>query len=234
MRGWLGIVACAALGCTSANPAYVGSGHGFDGGGAPLPGDLAAPGGGGGGGAGDMAPAGAGDMTAPACSAGQRRCVQLPTPTSQVCAAGGYHHDRTCPFGTANMTGAVCDNGYCRPPTTNGTTSCGSGGPLESVCEQGGNSGPGSSKAFSCQPFVADPQTKDVAWWCAVAANAGAGVAGTKCTKDSDCHTGFCGSNGTCFWACQSGADCLGMLLRCVPVTITVEGVTVATKSCTP
>lgn len=238
MRCWLSILACAAaIGCTANNPNFVGNGSmsGADmslGGGANGgSGGGGAGGGGGGGGAHDMAMSGGQqDMTVFACTGDQRLCIQTPSPTSVFCNSGTFAKDRVCPFGNSTGGGSVCQSGYCQPPTTNGTTSCGTGGPLEQICEQIG----GSAKNFSCQPFITNPATASVQWWCAVAANRGAGVAGSSCTKDSDCHTGFCGSNGTCYWACQSTSDCLSSVLLCKSVTIEVEHVAVTALSCAP
>jgi hypothetical protein len=235
MRCWIGLVAsAAAIGCTASNPNFIGNVPSSDlasNGGAH---DLAGVGGDGGGGGGhgsglDMADH-SGDMAAQ-CSGDQRLCIQVPSPTSVLCTSGMFVKDRVCPFGNGSSQGAVCQNGYCAPPTTNGTTSCGTGGPLEQVCEQMGS---GTAKPFSCQPFISNPSTPTVDWWCAVAANKGAGVAGSSCTKDSDCHTGFCASNGTCFWSCQSTGDCLSATLTCKAVTIKVEHVQVSATSCAP
>lgn len=228
MRSWLGVLACLTVGCTQSNPDFRPPGETSPDLGSPATAfdlavsgarpDLAT-----GGGAPDLA-------TVAMCTAGERRCVTSPSPTSEGCFNGAFGRSRTCPFGTKSMMGAVCQSGYCQPPTTNGTTSCGTGGPLEQICSAPGNG----SAAYSCQPFIADPTTKSVEWWCAVAAQMGAGVAGSSCSKGSDCRTGFCGSNGTCFWACQNTGDCLSATLQCSPVTIRVEGVTVDASSCIP
>src|SRR6266568_4373043 len=137
MRGWLCLLAVAAVGCTVHNPEFAGSSQSFDlsignssaddlAGGTTGSHDMAS-------GSHDMAST---DMTMSACGADSRRCAQTPTPTSEVCSSGIYVRDRVCPFGSGNGTGALCQNGYCRPPTTSGTTSCGTGGPLEQVCAQ--------------------------------------------------------------------------------------------------
>lgn len=172
------------------------------------------------------------------CSADARRCITLGGVASEDCsAAGQWQIDRRCPFGSAAKTGAMCASGYCDPPTANTVTGCGNGGPLEAVCTQ---MSAGQGQKFSCQPFITDPATTPagVDWWCAVAANAGAGVAGAKCTLDSQCHTGFCASNHTCFWACQTGADCVSpippMMMTCADATITVEGKAITALSCIP
>src|SRR5437762_2002568 len=83
----------------------------------------------------------------------------------------------------------------------------GSSGASEQMCEQ---MSAGQGLKLSCQPFITDPAPNPavVAWSCALPAVSATGVAGTKCTLNSQCHTNFCGSNGTCFWACRSVAEC--------------------------
>jgi hypothetical protein len=232
------VIACAA--CTVDNPSYVGGGAPSDGdGGSGGPGssapDLAHAHGGG---HPDLAIApgphddgGSGtqsfDLAAPLCSPGSRRCVSSPALTAEVCS-GGQWRDRECPAGSVAGSGSSCTNGHCTPPTTNGTTSCDTGGPLEQVCSQNGNGPP----EFSCQPFLTDSRAKAVEWWCAMAIGAGSGGAGAACTRGSDCHSGFCGSNGTCFWACQIDGDCPTVGMRCNAVTLEVEGVAVSAPSC--
>lgn len=232
MRCWLSILACAAtFGCTASNPSYIGGNGGSGGvGGSGGPSADMAAGGGGGMGPHDMAVLQP-DLAGAMCTGDQRACVQVPTPMSVMCSSGMFTRDRVCPFGNVNGSGASCSKGYCQPPTTNGTTSCATGGPLEQICDQMGG---GTTHPYSCQPFITNPSTPTVDWWCAIAANRGSGVAGTSCTKDSDCRTGFCGSNGTCFWACQTTGDCLSATLQCKQVTILVEHVTVTATSCIP
>jgi hypothetical protein len=251
MRARACFVACLVIaGCTRANLSYLG-GNGGNGGSGGAGGGAGGGGGGGNGGPDLSSPPGAHDMSGGVdlfgaagdmmmvCAPGARRCVDLPTPTSEQCNGSGtdYRVDRRCPFGNATMMGAACTSGYCQPPTTNGTTSCdGGGGPLEDVCSGPGNMG----KEFSCEPFITDPATKTVRWWCAVAAVASTtgGGAGASCTSGAQCHSGFCGSNGTCFWACQSTGNCPqaggGNTMPCTSVTLRVEGVNVTAKSCTP
>jgi hypothetical protein len=222
MRRWRVCLAFASLSCTAANPSYVGN--------PPPPRsdlgvllvpDLSV--------GDDLAVSGVGpDMTAAACSAGARACVTTPGVASERCENGAFAVDRRCPFGTTTDSGAACASGYCAPPTTGTVTSCVSnGGPRETACV-----GTGTGRTRSCEPFINPANTKDVTWSCAYPAVAGTGVAGTTCTKGSDCRSGFCASNGVCFWACQQPQDCITPNLTCGNVTIDVEGVTVSAKSC--
>ncbi len=231
----LALAGCAA--CTVENPNYLGPGDGGlvfghgstdlalgPGGGADLASSTGAgghDGGGGHGGAPDLAP------PLPLCTSGARQCSSPPAVAAQVCTAGGWS-DRACPAGSLSGGGAVCMNGYCQPPTSDGTTSCDTGGPLEQICSQNGN-GPAQ---FSCQPFLTGAPGRPVEWWCAMAIGAGAGGAGASCSTGSDCHSGFCGSNGTCFWACQEDGDCPVWGMHCSAVTLDVEGTSVSATSC--
>jgi hypothetical protein len=153
---------------------------------------------------------------------------------SQGCDANGqWRTERHCPYGDGKGDGAMCTNDYCAPPATLMPTDCGTAGPTEQQCEQlvAGSQG----HHFSCQPFIADAKSPaTVAWWCAVPATLGTGVAGTACTLNSQCHTGFCGSNGTCFWACRNATECRLGTLQCSEVTIHVEGQSITTRSCIP
>src|SRR5579871_5434049 len=231
MRIAIGSLLCGCIiSCTSPNPEYVAppdqGGIVFLDGGAE-PGDLAGAHDHHDGGAHDLAGGapGASDLsTAPMCSGSARTCVVTRSGSviAQSCS-GNTPITRECPFGTTGGDGASCEGGWCRPPTSNGTTSCDTGGPLESVCSAPPNGPP----EFSCQPFVIDPAHGNAEWWCAVAANAGAGGAGASCKQGSDCHTGFCASNGRCFWACQTDGDCPVFGMHCNPVSIDVEGVSV-------
>jgi hypothetical protein len=128
--------------------------------------------------------------------------------------------DRACP------TGATCQTGYCAPPAA--AQSCDAApGPQENQCLV-------ISTTLSCQPFIVGQQP---VWRCVHAV--GAGAIGTVCTAGSQCRSGFCGSNGTCFRACVNTIDCpvpaTGKPFRCDPtVQITVEGQVVHAGSCVP
>jgi hypothetical protein len=249
-------LACLALSCTRANSDYLqgGGGAGGSGGFGGVGGNGGAGGNGGGGGGvggngpvdasvpvGDMAlpvqpivdMAMALDLLQPICTPTDRRCIMTPV-ESQACTNGQWSDDRVCPSSPRFKSGANCQHDYCAPPMGNGTYSCDDGGgPFEDPC-----SGMGNSEA-SCQPFITDAANLTVEWWCAVAAAQGQGMAGAPCTKGGDCHGGFCASNGTCFWACQSSNDCPFSKsghgpLPCTQVTIHVEGQDISAKSCTP
>jgi hypothetical protein len=236
MRRIVVVVACA-VGCTAANPGYVGGvSRGALDAGAPPIGGVGGGGGGGGGGSsgggGGGGASGAADLALVAdlghsgeCAAGERRCVTAPSPTSEACVDGSFTADRPCPYFAFN---ASCANGYCAGPATK-AASCDQGGAADVDCANSG--GP---VRYSCEPFITDAATAAVAWWCAVAITAAVGGAGTACTSDGDCRTGFCGANGTCFVACRAATDCPTARLRCAAVTITVEGVTVHARSCVP
>jgi hypothetical protein len=248
------LLACLACSCTRANVDFNGgNGGGGGNGGAGGIGGAGGVGGGGGAGGGnggnggvdaavplpDMAMSAAPDMARilpTQCTADQRQCVVMPT-ASEGCSGGYWSVDRACPYGSRTKQGASCSAGYCQPPQTNGTTGCsptpGNGGPVDNIC-------PGSvGKDFSCQPFITDPNNLDVEWWCAIAVDQGVGSAGDPCTQGSDCHSGICASNGTCFYGCQSTADCPllknnHITMACSDVTIHVEGQDIQTQSCSP
>jgi hypothetical protein len=253
MRVYVLLAACLLSGCTRANADFQGNGGGSGGtgggGGVPGAGGGGGVGGGGIGGNGsdDLGTVGSSDMTTlsggdmahgPAvCSGDARRCVTTPVESQACSPAGQWEPDRDCPYGTTKKTGAACMSGYCEPPPPaigGHLDGCvgqpGNGQPQETLCMQDG-------KDFSCQPFI-NAVTKMPSWWCAVAVNAGSGTAGDSCSTGSDCHAGFCGSNGTCFYGCQTDDDCQQAngksMLACKQVTIHVEGQTLATSSCAP
>lgn len=195
-------------GCTAHNPDYMpGAGGGGDLAGTP-PADLA-------GAVVDLA----GPMGA--CSSGQRTCAG--TVASDRCEGGMFVVDRVCPMGSA------CMSNYCAPPPPVPASQVGQrcdqigGGPQQLACM--------AAPGLSCQPFVV-AGTDTLRWYCDTAV--GAGVAGTHCTKGSDCRSGFCGSNGTCFEACQQASTTTFCTLSCQTVDIVVEGVKTSVKSCIP
>jgi hypothetical protein len=234
MRYWILVVACA--GCTRDNPDFIGGdsaemgiqflGQDMARDNHPTTDDMAA------GFARDLgASFGAPDLAhGTQCTAGQRRCVSSPSTASELCDNGNYAIDRKCPYGSSAKSGADCQSDYCAPPTTDGTTSCDTGGPLEQICSGPANSAPD----FTCQPFITNAQSHGVEWWCAIAAVAGGGVAGSACQSGADCRTGYCGSNGTCYWACQVSGDCPTFGMQCSAVTINVEGLALSAPSCVP
>ncbi|MDB4966320.1 MAG: hypothetical protein JWN44_2009 [Myxococcales bacterium] len=206
----LATLAVLVAGCTAHNPSFVGDGGATD--------DLA-----GGGGSSDLA-TGPLDLSGPmgSCSAGQRMCAG--TQASDRCEGGIYVVDRNCP------AGSECMSTYCAPPLPGVGTQVGqrcdaSGGPQQLQCSAA------LVQNLSCQPFI-DPVSKDYRWYCD--SPAGGGSAGTPCTRGSDCRSGFCGSNGTCFEACQAAGPGSGCALRCQSVQIVVEGVKQTVKSCSP
>ncbi len=220
---YLATVALLAVACTAHNPDYTGGGGGGGGGSA----------GGGGGMGGDLAgtppPADlAGtnvDLAGPMgpCTAGQRQCAGIVA--SDRCEGGMFVVDRVCPASSS------CMNDYCAPPTPMVGTQVGlrcdaNGGAQQLQCMAS------AAANLSCQPFV-DANNHNVHWFCDSAV--GAGRAGTKCTKGSECRSGVCAVNaGVCFDACQQSQDCtlIAPNLTCQQTTIVVEGVTVNGKSC--
>jgi hypothetical protein len=199
--------------CTAPNPNYAGPGGDGDGGAGSDAGITD-----------DLGPQP--DLT-PACNAGDRLC--LANTGSAACVDGHYVLDRKCP------PDSVCAAGYCQAPPMSPATLVGQG------CDLGG--GPQENNCFSqvdtlsCQPFVSNGGPTDVTWICDKAV--GQGLPGSACTQGSDCRSGFCGSNGTCFRTCQTNADCpfqgnTPNRFNCSNVTIVVEGVTVMAKSCIP
>lgn len=213
----IGALMLGLVACTAANPNYVGQGGGGPDGAVPV--DGAQP---------DLGRGGGSTDLAPVCQDGQRACLTVSASAS--CVSGQYTLDRKCP------TGSKCVIGYCgAPPQVPGSVvglPCDAApGPQENQCivnTAGGDQ-------LSCEPFV-DPQSKSIRWACA--RPIGAGLPGAPCTAGSDCRSGFCGDNGTCFRACQIDTDCplepTGKRLSCHTVKITVEGVPVSQGSCVP
>jgi hypothetical protein len=163
------------------------------------------------------------DLSPPPCTASQRSCDGK---DSERCKAGLFVPDRQCP------AASMCESGYCSVPpgsiTTTTGKSCvfGSGG-SNATCATG------AATPDTCQPFIssAGPPAQ-VTWVCDTPV--GAGVAGTACTKDADCGSGFCALNGSCFSACATVAECPSPAqMQCKQVTIVVEGATVLAMSCT-
>jgi hypothetical protein len=246
------VVFACLVGCTVANPSYIGNngnppvgGNGSGGAGGVGIGGA----GGGGGGAGGSGGVGGGnsDMSMPVvhdmamhepdlahpgeCGPGERQCTNTPSPSSESCQSNMFVLDRRCPFASLAFNGATCNGGYCRPPTGQTMLPCGTAGGDgdDFICAQQGNG----TRALSCQPFVSNPAKGTVEWFCAVAVTNARGSAGDPCTSGAECRTGFCGSNGTCFVACTNDNECPGPI-GCGNVKITVEGVTVSTQSCVP
>ena len=205
----LGLAAVLVLvvGCTAHNPDFVGSGGGADLLGAPPP-DLAAA---------------VLDLAGPmgACNSGDRKCAG--TVASDRCEAGMFVVDRSCP------KGSQCSDNYCAPPPPVPVSEIGQrcdtvgGGPQQVACT--------AQPGLSCQPFVV-PGSHDLRWYCDTAV--GPAAAGFPCTRGSDCKSGFCGGNGTCFEACQQAGPGSGCMLRCQSVDLVVEEVKVTAKSCIP
>lgn len=171
------------------------------------------------------------DMAGPmACMIGERTCLAN---NAAGCRMGAFVKDRTCP------TGSTCADGHCAAPSP-GTNNLGkncapTGTPTESLCVAG-VSGGSASTIPSCEPFIdpAAPTDGKVVWACAPPI--GMGVSGTPCTEGSQCRSGFCGSNGTCFRSCITAADCpssgSGGGWKCSVVSITVEGSMLMASSC--
>jgi hypothetical protein len=210
-------VAVALLsGCTANNPNYIGGiDGGSDAGGLHLDGaarDL------------PSAP----DLSTPKCTDGERHCANG---GSEICINGVFTTDRTCP------SMSMCSQGYCQPPPMSTDSQLGAdcamqmfldSGPQENQCLQN------LADNLSCEPFF-DPTAGGIVWRCDKMI--GAGLPATPCTMGSQCRSGFCGSNGTCFRACQGDQDCPqngGAPVGCKNVMIVVEGQAVTAGSCTP
>jgi hypothetical protein len=144
--------------------------------------------------------------------------------SSLVCSGGAFEVSRVCP------SQSFCANGYCNAPGGN-PMSCDAAGPNELDCLTT------PTATLSCQPFVdpSNPVASQVKWFCDDPV--GVGLPGDPCTTGSECRSGFCGSNGTCFRACTTSCPAkshTGMPLHCAAVTIDVEGVMVSATSCIP
>jgi len=208
-------------GCTADNPNYLGD---VDGAGSSDGGNLRLDGGGGH----DSGNVGTPDLAGTSCADGQRRCT---TSSSEICINAMFTTDRTCP------SMSTCNEGYCQPPPTSPASQIGAS------CENsfGGGSGPQENQCLlnlsdklSCMPFF-DPTAGGIVWRCDK--EVGMGLPGTPCTMGAQCRSGFCGSNGTCFRACQSDQDCpqtSTQQTRCQSVSIVVEGMQVDAQSCIP
>jgi hypothetical protein len=200
-----------AAGCTAHNPSFTGDG------GSSGQDDLA----------GNTATDLAGvvlDLAGPmgSCMAGQRMCAG--TQASDRCEGGMFVVDRNCPMGSQ------CMSTYCAPPAQ------GIGNQVGQRCDANGGAQQlqcmaSLMQSLSCQPFV-DPVSKDLRFFCD--ASVGTGIAGTLCTRGSECRSGFCGGNNTCYEACQANGPGTGCTLRCQSVSIVVEGVKQTVKSCAP
>jgi hypothetical protein len=166
--------------------------------------------------------AGPADLSGPmgSCGAGERKCAG--TSASDGCERGMFVVDRQCP------AGSICNLTYCAPPATMLPTQigqrCDVGGPQQVQCMAN------RTAMLACQPFV-DPNDHSLHWFCDKAV--GKGGAGTSCKQGSECQSGLCGSNGTCFVACQMDFECTNGL-KCDNVQIVVEGVRVQAGSCAP
>ena len=160
------------------------------------------------------------DLSGGTCGPGERRCAG--STTSDRCEQGGFVVDRKCPGAS------TCSLTYCTPPATMLPTQigqrCDVGGAQEAQCMAS------RMLMLECQPFV-DPNNRSVQWFCD--SPVGSGGAGASCKQGSECRSGFCGANGTCFHACKLDFQC-GNNLKCNSVEIVVEGVRVQSGSCGP
>lgn len=168
----------------------------------------------------------AADLAPASCSGDERSC--LGATTSAVCQNGAFSPDRSCPSASS------CARTYCAPPAQQLPTQVGqrcdaNGGAQDLQCRAQ------PTPALVCQPFV-DPDQHKLAFYCD--APVGAGGAGVTCTLGSQCKSGFCGANGTCFTACQTDFECPAtsttFLFKCASVDVTVEGLRQSQKSCIP
>ncbi|HZS40526.1 MAG TPA: hypothetical protein VFF06_27025 [Polyangia bacterium] len=211
------ILVALASGCTADNPNFIGDGDGgVDSGGIRFDGGQH-----------DLAKGGA-DLAGTTCADGQRRCG---AGASEICINAMFTTDRMCP------SMSMCHEGYCQPPAAV------AGSQVGANCEMPmfGGTGPQENQCLlnlaaklSCMPFF-DPTAGGIVWRCDT--EVGQGLPATPCTMGSQCRSGFCGSNGTCFRACQSDQDCpqtSQQQTRCQNVSIVVEGMQVDAQSCTP
>jgi hypothetical protein len=210
-RAALLVMAVGVSACTVSNPLYVAR----DDAGHPLVDMRHA-----GGDAGNLDPIdlGGADLATPpdpGCSKGQRSCDSV---GSTVCRNGVFVADRKCP------AGSTCHEGYCAPPTapTDITCSDPNGGQSDNVCFLALN-----ATNITCQPYV---DSGSVSWSCTPAV--GTAGAGTPCMDGKMCRSGFCGSNGTCFRACNADQDCPNQASNCTEVGIAVEGQSITAYSC--
>jgi len=215
------LLVALASGCTANNPNYLGdvdgSGGNSDGGIHFLDGSTH-----------DLAGGGKPDLAGNTCADGTRRCA---TAASEICINAMFTTDRTCP------SMSMCHEGYCQPPPAV------AGSQVGASCEMPmfGGTGPQENQCLlnlaaklSCMPFF-DPTAGGIVWRCDK--EVGMGLPGTPCTMGAQCRSGFCGSNGTCFRACQSDQDCpqtSTQQTRCQSVSIVVEGMQVDAQSCVP
>jgi hypothetical protein len=174
----------------------------------------------------DLTPTGPVADLAPVCSGSQRQC--LATSGSASCMGGNYVLDRKCPMGS------MCASGYCQAPGLGippaGVTCDFGQGPAENNCF----SATGGDNGLSCQPFISN-LTGDFTWVCTP--KVGAGLPGDACQDGSQCRSGFCGSNGTCFRTCHTDQDCPQSQtkhLTCASVDLVVEGKPLQADSCIP
>ena len=209
MRSFATLLLVVAAGCTAHNPDFVGAAGGGDLAGAP-PADLA----------GLVL-----DLAGPlgACTAGQRMCSG--TTASDRCEGGMFVVDRSCPMGSE------CKSNFCAAPSPVFGTQIGqrcdaNGGAQQLQCMAS------AQVLLSCQPFVEGG--KNLRWFCDAAV--GNGRAGLHCARGSECRSGICGGNGTCFDACQRDQDCMlvAATLTCQSIDIVVEGVKATVKGCAP
>ncbi|HEY7957215.1 MAG TPA: hypothetical protein VII38_18040 [Polyangia bacterium] len=202
--------------CTAANPLYLGPGGQGKPDGATAH-DLGAT-------SNDLGTTHHPDL-APICTDGERMCAGA---ISTVCKSGKVETDRHCP------TDGTCAAGYCQPPaamvgSVEGQECDPNGSPFDGFCLQ-------SSTSLTCQPFITDASNQSLVWVCADAV--GPGGIGTSCTHGSECRSGFCGSNGTCFRACDPSPSLgcpqqtNGNPPRCEQVDIDVEGVPLTEYGC--
>jgi hypothetical protein len=211
-RGAAPVALLLVCGCTTANPAFVGSAADL-----ATAADLG----------GSDGASGLPDL-APACVEGARSCASATT--SAVCQGGAIAADRVCP------ADSTCQDGVCTaPPDGPGAIgrSCDDfGGPSENACFSGG-----AMPVPSCQPFVVDdPGQPAVEWVCG--RPVGDGGPGAPCTSGAQCRTGFCTGKGICFRSCRTVGDCPtpqpGRVFGCDAVTLVVDGVSVTAGSCVP
>jgi len=238
MRGLsLPFVALALVGCTALNPNWQGNGDVGSGGGSAGSGGAGKGGAGGSGGSTTLPDLGMGGLPdlsmsdppdllppPPVCSPGDRQCANGLPPASQLCDKDGQWNTRVCPVAN-DPHQVMCMDGYCAPPSDAQNCLVGNG-PSEDACY---NIDPN----LSCEPFI-DAQNNGWMWFCVKVV--GTGASGDPCTSGAQCRSGFCGSNGTCFRACQNPSDCPQHTpkLSCKQVTIDVEGVTTYANSCVP
>lgn len=132
---------------------------------------------------------------------------------------------RICP-NRSSCVAKLCSPPAPEPGTQIGERCDANGGPQQLQCSAS------LAAMLSCEPFIS-PTSHEARWYCDN--SVGTGDPSVQCGSGGKCRTGFCASNGHCFWACQQSTECAAFAgYQCRDVTITVDGISVTAKSCGP